>query len=76
MSLIISSTSVTRFPQQKLNTEPPSNPQRSLDRLIEKGEPGGEVGALIAKTTIVNQAEVSLKAQANASHDVALSLLD
>jgi hypothetical protein len=76
MSLIISSTSITRFPQQKLTTETPSNPQRSLDRLIEKGETGGEVGALIAKTTIVNQAEVSLKAQANASHEVALSLLD
>jgi hypothetical protein len=76
MSLMISSTSIARLQQPATPKEPPANAQRSLERLIEKGETGGEVGALIAKTTILNQAEISLRAQANTSSDVALSLLD
>jgi len=75
MTINISSTSVSRILPQNINTDVARNSQKSLKRLLENGANGGEVGALIAKKSIVNQAETSMRAQANTSKDVALALL-
>ena len=76
MTINISSTSISRILPNQQNNSVSKNPHSSLQRLLEKGSSGGDIGAIIASKTIMNETETSMRAQANTSKDVALALLD
>ena len=76
MTIQISSTSVSRILPNQSSNQIPKKTQSSLQRLLEKGPSGGDIGAIIASKTIVSETETSMRAQANTSKDVALALLD
>lgn len=76
MTINISSTSVTRILPNQQNNSVNKKTHVSLQRLLEKGSNGGDIGAIIASKTIMNETATSMRAQANTSRDVALALLD